>query len=108
MLTGYTISRHLLEERGDRIAYIGMTMGFGEIQYKFRSANKMGDRIEAITNTGVIVVLSVNEKLIITMFPATIDKAAALFREAGEDKIPYSLYNTIKKNQLKGYLKMCI
>lgn len=107
MLTGYTISRHLLEERSDRVAYIGMTMGFGEIQYKFHSANKLGKRIEAITTTGVIVVLSNDEKAIITMFPATIDKAAAMFKDAGEDKIPYNLYCTIKKNQLKGYLKMC-
>ena len=104
MLTGYTISRHLLEERSDRVAAIGRTIGFGEIEYKFQSANNHGDRIEAITSTGIIVVLAVNEKLIITMYPATLDKVCALFKKKGEN-VPQNLKNTIKRNQK--YMKVC-
>lgn len=106
MFNGYQVSSHLVNERAERVAAIAMTMGFGEIRWKFAGSNETGKRIEAVTTSGLIVVLSENEKLIVTMYPATVDKVTALFAKL-DKAVPPSLYQVLTKNKKKGYLELC-
>ena len=100
MLSGYKVSAHLIQDRGDRIVEISKRMGFGEIAYSFKEATKT----EAITTTGVLVVLSKDEKTIITMYPATLEKATALFRKNSFKTIPNEIYKVIQNNLRHGHV----
>ena len=65
MIRGYSTSKHLLEERGDRLMKIATTVGFGEISYK----KKMNNGLHAVfTTTGIMMVTDPHDTFIITMY----------------------------------------
>lgn len=98
MITGYNLSAHLINERMDRLEHIANTIGFGDIKYKkYYSARNC---IQAITDTGVLCILDEAGTTIITMYPLTITKAKAIFKE----HIPDSLYKTLRKNLKNKYI----
>lgn len=88
-------SNHFRNHRADRITYINNTVGFGEeivIEYKY--TNKR----ECITNTGVCLVMALEENFVITAYIAQFSKVYALCRSLGMDKIPDKLWATVKGN----------
>jgi len=98
MIKGYAISTHLIKERADRVAAIAQYIGFGEIKYRFEKENK----IEAITTTGILIVLDKQEKLIVTMYVPGIDKVFSLFG----GNVPREVKLQAEKNlKNKGYAK---
>lgn len=90
-----TMSRHVQEDRLDRMVYIATTIGFGEVI--FERVNN--DRRECITDTGVLMVKSIVGDVLITAYIISIDKAIAIFRHVcGDSRMPTYLYETIRKN----------
>lgn len=97
MISGYKVSKHLIDDRMGRLEKIASTTGFGEIEYKLEL--KENDCIGAITSTGVFCVIDPTDSIIITMYLLNVSKAKALFG----DHIPDKLYHTLMKNLQKGY-----
>lgn len=86
---------HAQMERTDRLVYIAMTVGFGEVVFEHFSA----ERKECITDTGVLLVKTLKEEKLITAYIVGIDKAMALYRDTyGNQKMPHRLYTTIRNN----------
>ena len=84
-------SKHALEERADRIAYIATTIGFGEII--FQEWDDRYQNYQCLTDTGVIIAKA-SDDTIITMFIATYDQAHRLMK----GKVPTAVKNKILKN----------
>lgn len=98
MIAGYSTSKHLLEDRIDRLMFIASTVGFGEITYK----RPMDNNCWAVfTSTGIMLVTDKNDSYIITMYFANIEKVYALWN----GKVPKDLKEIILKNKKKGYVK---
>lgn len=98
MIAGYATSRHLLEDRADRLINIATTVGFGEIIYKRKLEKGTGWAV--FTDTGVMLVTDVHDSFIITMYLVSIKQASAIF----QGEIPVDLFDAIKRNQKKGYI----
>ena len=97
MICGYSTSKHLIEERSDRLLKIATTVGFGEISYKKKIEE---GRHAVFTTTGVMMITDVHDSFIITMYFANLEKVAAIFK--GET--PKDLLMQIHKNMKKGYV----
>ena len=63
-------SKHALNERADRIAYIATTIGFGEIIARKLVVDERGKVMRLLTDTGVIIVTDPHEECILTMWIA--------------------------------------
>lgn len=97
MICGYSTSKHLIEDRSDRLMKIATTVGFGEISYKKR----MNNGLHAVfTTTGIMMITDPHDTFIITMYFANIEKVAAIFK----GKTPKDLISQIHKNMKKGYV----
>ena len=88
------MSAHVKEERLDRMTYIAMNVGFGEVIMEHRMETKR----ECITDTGVILVKGLEDDFLITAFVGTIDKVSAIYHANGYERIPSSVYNKVVKN----------
>ena len=91
MLEGYTMSRHLKEDRLDRLVAIATTIGFGNVikEAEHNEATAM------LTDTGVIYIVDKAQKFVITVYVATIEEMVAMYE--GQN-IPPFLWKKIKKN----------
>lgn len=98
MIAGYATSRHLLEDRADRLISIATTVGFGEITYKRKLTKGIGWAV--FTDTGVMLVTDIHDSFIVTMYLVSIKQATAIF----QGEIPVDLFDAIKRNQKKGYI----
>lgn len=90
------ISYHISEERLDRAVFIQTTIGIGDIIKECRQIDAKG-RIswQCLTNTGVILVLSEDKKLCITLYIAEQAKVSAMY----QGKTPSWVINMIRKNR---------
>ena len=99
------ISHHCKEDRVDRLMTIMENIGIGEIVVEFPSSNYLGSIIHAITDTGVLLVLSPTDRTLITAFMCTIERANAIYRNNLNTNPPPFLINKITKNlQRKKFL----
>ena len=93
-------TKHLLEDRMDRVVFIATTIGFGEVVDEFIVEDKKrGQRCECVTSTGVIIVKGMDRKTVITMFIGTVKQLAWLYH--GERNIPLSVLKVAKRNEKK-------
>ena len=72
---------HISEERVDRACYIMQTIGIGEVIKEVRCVQEDG-RVswQCLTNTGVILVLSEDKKICITLYIASQPKVSAMYQ----------------------------
>jgi len=87
---------HISEDRLDRATYIMTTIGIGNIIKEQRCVDEKG-RVswQCLTNTGVILVLSEDRKVCITLYVAQQPKVSAMY----EGKTPSWVINMVKKNR---------
>lgn len=97
------MSAHVREERLDRLTYIAMNVGFGEVIIE----NRLETKRECITDTGVILVKGLEDDFLITAFIGTIDKVSAIYHANGYERIPTSVYNKVIKNACHVKLQNC-
>ena len=90
------ITYHISEERVDRACYIMQTIGIGEVIKEQRCVDDKGRTSwQCLTNTGVILVLSEDKKICITLYIASQPKVSAMY----QGKTPSWVINMIKKNR---------
>ena len=87
-------SNHCIEERIGRVYEIASTIGFGEIIQYFPGAHE----VKAITDTGVLLIMTPNKKKIITLYVVTMAQAKKIFK--GE--VPAQLKKTLRRYEKKG------
>ena len=91
------ITYHISEDRLDRACYIMQTIGIGEIVKEERCVQEDG-RIswQCLTNTGVILVLSEDRKVAITLYIASQAKVSAMYK----GNTPSWMFKIVKKNKV--------
>ena len=95
-ITKITFSEHLLKDRMDRMVKIATTIGFGVIIEEFRAT----DKYYCLTDTGVILIKSLDRAKVITAFPAHLDRIYALYKSV--DKFPpKNIIRIIRNNEIK-------
>lgn len=88
---------HISEDRLDRACFIMQTVGIGEIVKEERCIQEDG-RIswQCLTNTGVILVMSEDRKIVITLYIATQAKVSAMYK----GNTPSWMFKVVKKNKV--------
>ena len=88
---------HISEDRLDRACYIMQTVGIGEIVKEERCIQEDG-RIswQCLTDTGVILVLSEDRKVAITLYIASQAKVSAMYK----GNTPSWMFKVVKKNKV--------
>ena len=74
-------TKHLTEERMDRVVFIATTIGFGEILENFYVEDNHGKHYEYVTSTGVIIVKGLDKKTVVTMYIAHHNQIKRLYKE---------------------------
>lgn len=87
---------HARIERADRLTYIAMNVGFGEVILETPHP-KYADRIQCLTNTGVFIVKT-KQGDVITAFIPTVERVSAMYRAMGYNRVPTYVMNKAKKN----------
>lgn len=93
-------TKHLTEERVDRVVFIATTIGFGEIIEEFLVNDSHGQHYECVTSTGVIIIKGLDKKTVVTMYVARHNQIKRLYKER---EIPRKLNAVIKRNEKKGW-----
>lgn len=90
------ISYHISEERLDRAVFIQTTIGIGEIVKEKRRVDEYG-RVswQCFTNTGVILVLSEDKQMLITLYIATQPKVSSIY----DGKCPQWVMRLVHRNR---------
>lgn len=91
-------TRHLTEDRVDRVVFIATTIGFGEVVDEFYIEDNHGKHYECVTSTGVIIVKGLDKKTVVTMYIARHGQIKRLY---GDRPIPRGLAVVIKRNEKK-------
>lgn len=91
-------TRHLTEDRVDRVVFIATTIGFGEVVDEFYIEDNHGKHYECVTSTGVIIVKGLDKKTVVTMYIARHGQIKRLY---GDRPIPRGLAIVIKRNEKK-------
>jgi hypothetical protein len=91
------ITYHISEDRLDRACFIMQTVGIGEIVKEERCIQEDG-RIswQCLTNTGVILVMSEDRKIVITLYIASQAKVSAMYK----GNTPSWMFKVVKKNKV--------
>lgn len=90
-------SRHLRNDRADRVNFILNTIGFGKI-VKMISAGRDGRTAwRGITNTGVMVITDGEKKTLLTMWIASTDQLKQVYCD---EVIPAALMARVEKNAI--------
>lgn len=97
-VTKLKMTQHCTQDRLDRLVEISMTLGWGNIILEHY--NKDTGHIEALSDTGVLFVVSPNRKTLITAYVVNENKARAI---AINEKyaLPTWLIKKIIKNKAK-------
>lgn len=93
MQTGFKLSYHAMEERIERIGFIGAKVGFGTTVL-IRQNEGQDTQVE-LTDTGVIIVRTVSDNTIVTMYLADIDTARYVIGDCDNCK---KLMQVVKRN----------
>ena len=99
------ISKHCINERRERLTAIIQTVDLGEEIACFTGYNEIGEVLEVITDTGVLILKSPTDGMVVTAYMITIEKAAASYKKHGYTRVPTALEKTIKNNiKKRGFL----
>lgn len=93
-------TRHLVEDRADRVVFIATTIGFGEVVEEFYVNDNHGAHYECVTSTGVIIVKGLDRKTVVTMYVAHHNQVKRLYKDR---EIPRGLKVVVKRNEKKGW-----
>ena len=96
-------TKHLTEDRMERIVFIATTIGFGDIVEEFYIEDNHGKHYEYVTSTGVIIVKGLDKKTVVTMF---IGRMAQVKRLYGDREIPRNLRAVVKRNEKKKFYEI--
>lgn len=96
-MLNFEVSMHLQNDRGDRVAYIQRTVGFGDV---IMAEMPSRGAIRALTDTGVVLVLSNDKKRLLTAFIATLSQAIDIYSVNYDTaRLPKYFHKIITRNQ---------
>lgn len=96
------LSKHAKVDRPDRILWIAMEVGFGQIVDTIQIYDvERGYRRVELYETGVAVIKAVDEEIVITMYLPTQRQLAAWYN--GSRFVPVRLLNVAKRNEKRGW-----
>lgn len=93
-------TRHLTEDRMERVVFIATTIGFGDTIEEFYVDDDHGKHYECVTSTGVIIVKGLDRKTVVTMYVAHHNQIKRLYKDR---EIPRGLKVVVKRNEKKGW-----
>lgn len=90
------ITYHISEERIDRAVFIMQTVGIGKVIKEVHQVDEKG-RVgwQCLTDTGVLLVLSEDKKICVTLYIATQPKVSAMYN----GKTPSWVLAKVRKNK---------
>lgn len=88
-----TMTAHVVNDRMDRVLAIAQHVGWGTEMICVHEAHKL----EVLTTTGVLLVKSMDNKLI-TAYVPSIDKVRVMYSILGYDHIPTNVCHRVKKS----------
>ena len=97
-----TVSKHFMEERADRYAFIATTIGVGRIIHSYKqeySKYAGAGVIVNITTTGIAMINTIDDDRLVTMYVLTLNEAKKYYN----DNIPFAVEAIIKSNMRKKY-----
>ena len=97
-VTKLAMTKHCTQDRLDRLVEISMTVGWGNILYEY--TNPTTNNIEALSDTGVLFIVTPNREALVTAYLPSFEKACAVALSTG-NKIPKWLVEKIVKNRIK-------
>lgn len=97
MKTATTMTYHARIERADRLTYIAMNVGFGEIVLEHIHEDDPY-KVDCLTDTGVLIIKNAVSGTIITAYVPNIDKVIAIYRKMGYERMPTYMINRVRKN----------
>jgi hypothetical protein len=97
-MENYTMSNHLTEERANRLALLQEYLGYSDRVMIEVIDQRQTARLRLLS-TGIILVLDLYENFIITAYPATFERAVAIYKSAGKNRLPQQLVKRIRKNE---------
>lgn len=95
--TRITMTNHIKEERLDRLTYIALNVGFGNVILEH--IREEDGRRDCLTDTGVLMIKAAHEEILITAFVANIDKVTAIYHKCGYTSVPANIRKVVLKNE---------
>lgn len=96
MLKGYKVSKHLIQDRTERVEKIGKYVGFGTELFSVHDNRENCEFV--VTTTGVLLVCHGN--FIITMICPDFQRMASVHKMAGRE-MTSGMIEQVKKNEKK-------
>lgn len=96
MLKGYKVSKHLIQDRTERVEKIGKYVGFGTELFSVHDSKENCEYV--VTTTGVLLVCRGN--FIITMICPDFQRMASIHKMAGRE-MTGRMIEQVKKNEKK-------
>lgn len=91
------ITKHARNDRLDRIMYIAQNVGWGKIVVEYPDTER--DVRICLTDTGVIIVKSMDVERLVTAYVGTVNEIKWLYVNVGYNRIPDFMYNKAVKNK---------
>ena len=92
------LSEHVINDRTERLALIGSTIGFGEIIKIKTKVGKYGKVKMCLTNTGVTIIKDIVSDKVVTAY---VCKLKELFFIYDGNRVPEHIYKTVYTNATK-------
>lgn len=103
MKMDFQLSTHCKKDRVDRLTFIMLNTGLGEIFCEYVADDYL---LYRLTTTGVLMVINPVTKTLITAYYTNEEKACAIMNSSpNKFKSSNSLYKTIKNNRAKNLIK---
>lgn len=93
------VTNHVAEERMERMLFIAEHVGWGEVWVKWY--NPTTDHMECLTTTGVLLIKSRDEKILVTAYLCSVDKANAVCLSAGKTLVSWIATKIHKNEKIK-------
>ena len=97
MLKVKVVSKHMVEDRMDRVLAIAQYVGWGEIMIEVVDHNDV-NRVLCFTTTGVMLVKGRGNGKLITAYVPTLDKVVAILSNSEYGSVPNYLLRKVKQN----------
>ena len=96
MIKKTKLTSHMILDRSDRVVYILLNLGLGEIIKETHQIDEKGrPSWQCLTNTGVLIIMDEKKETIITLYIASQPKVSAMY----EGNTPSWVLNMVKKNK---------
>ena len=97
MVIDFKMSAHCSQERTDRLAFIMLNSGLGEIFCEYQESDAL---LYRLTTTGVLMIIDPVRKVLVTAYYVNMDKAVAIIHKCGHTNYSHhSLYRVIEANK---------